>query len=669
MSESSKRRITAEDLYNFQLIADPQISPDGQHVVFALQRVDKKTEKKYSNLWVVAVASGEARQFTYGDQADRQPRWSPDGRSMAFISNRQDEKQSQFYVIPFDGGEARPLTHLQGSIGRYSWSPDGRKLVCTFQKKEAEAIEREKDEQKKKLSPVARHITRLAYKEDGSGFVGQERWHLWLIDPASGEASQLTDAEIYDEYDPDWCPDSQEIVFRSNRAADPDLDWDQHDLFIISASSDEARRLETPPGPKSEPKFSPDGKWVAYYRHGDRRHRWQQTQVCIVPADGKGPAKNLTAPFDFEAAHCTMNDLGGMPVVSPTWSKDSQALYFQVSQHGRTVLKSISLAGADLQEVIGLAGAVGAYSFDQAQAKLAYFLDTPADPGQIWLRDLANSETRPLTQMNRELLAAIDLGEIEEVWYKGPGGHDLQGWILKPPGFDQTKRYPAILEIHGGPLTQYGYAFMHEFYYLAAQDYLVFFTNPRGGQGYGAAHAKAIYNDWGAADYADLMAWTDLMAQKPYVDARRLGVTGGSYGGYMTNWIIGHTDRFKAAVTQRSVSNFISMFGSSDLHQRFQALFGAEKFPWEDLENYWRQSPLKYFGNVKTPTLVIHSEQDLRCAIEQGEQVFVALKVLGVETELVRFPDEPHGLSRMGRTDRRVARLNHILRWFEKHLK
>jgi dipeptidyl aminopeptidase/acylaminoacyl peptidase len=218
-------------------------------------------------------------------------------------------------------------------------------------------------------------------------------------------------------------------------------------------------------------------------------------------------------------------------------------------------------------------------------------------------------------------------------------------------------------------MAQYGHFLMHEFYYLAAQGYVVYFCNPRGGSGYGEAHTKAIYNDWGNADYADLMAWVDLVQQKTYIDPKRMGVTGGSYGGFMTNWIIGHTDRFKAAVTQRSVTNFISMAGSSDLGHVWDALFGTEAQLWEDVDNYWRQSPLKYVGNVKTPTLVIHSEQDLRCDIEQGEQLFVALKKLGVETEMVRFPGEPHGLSRQGRTDRRIIRLNHILRWFDRYLK
>jgi dipeptidyl aminopeptidase/acylaminoacyl peptidase len=290
------------------------------------------------------------------------------------------------------------------------------------------------------------------------------------------------------------------------------------------------------------------------------------------------------------------------------------------------------------------------------------------DPGEIWLLNTANKHSRKLTHINDNLLRNLDLGEIEEVWFKGAAGNDLQGWILKPPGFDKRKKYPSILEIHGGPRVQYGNFFMHEFYYLAAQGYIIYFCNPRGGQGYGEEHSRAIWNNWGTVDYDDLMKWVDLIEKKPYIDKEKMGVTGGSYGGYMTDWIIGHTNRFKAAVTQRSVSNLISMYGSSDFNWAFQYELGDEP-PWKNFENYWRQSPMKYIGNCKTPTLIIHSEKDLRCAIEQDEQIFVALKKLGVDTEMVRFPDEPHGLSRGGRVDRRIERLKCIRHWFDRYLK
>ena len=687
MPTRKKRRITAEDLYRFQLITDCQISPDGRHVVFCVQRVDKKTEKKYANLWIGPTDRGRARQFTYGDQTDSRPRWSPDGSEVAFVSNRGDEKQPQIHVIPFHGGEARPLTDLKGEFDAFEWSPDGEQLVCQFRKKDKEDIEREEDEQKKKLGVVSRHIRRVFYKLDGSGFLPQDRWHIWTIDARTGRARQLTDSDVYDEWKPRWSPDGTQIVFCSNHSEDPDLDPDAIDLFVISAEGGELRKVETPVGPKESPTFSPDGKWLAYFGQEGKEQWWKNTCLWIVPAlrqdfgelsratqdsaDGSGEAKNLTEKFDFDVSSTTINDLPGhLPMTPPTWSKDGSRLYFQVSQHGNTVLKSVALDGDErsLQTVIGDQGGVGSFSFDQEQSRLAYFHADMTDLGQVWVQDLATGQSRKLTHANENLLQARDLGEIEEVWFKGAADNDLQGWILKPPGFDESKKYPSILEIHGGPQAQYGNFFMHEFYYLAAHGYVVYFCNPRGGQGYGEEHTRAIWNNWGTVDYDDLMAWVDFVQQKPYIDPARMGVTGGSYGGYMTNWIIGHTDRFRAAVTQRSVSNLISMYGSSDFNWSFQIELGNEP-PWENLENYWRQSPLKYIGNAKTPTLVIHSEQDLRCDMEQGEQIFVALKKLGVDTEMVRFPDEPHGLSRGGRTDRRIERLSHILRWFDRYLR
>jgi dipeptidyl aminopeptidase/acylaminoacyl peptidase len=675
MPTRRKRRIAAEDLYRFHLITDCQISPDGRHVVFCLQRVDRKTEKTHSNLWIIPTDGGRARarrprQFTYGDQVDSQPRWSPDGSEIAFISNRGDEKQPQLYVIPFHGGEARPLTNLKGSFGPFEWSPDGRRLACQFRRKDREAIEREEDERKKELGVVSRHVTRVFYKLDGSGFLPKGRWHIWTIDARTGRARQLTKGDICDELEPRWSPDGREIVFCSNRSADPDLDLDAIELFVIPAEGGDFRKVETPVGPKEKPTFSPDGKWLAYIGQEGRAQPWKNTGLWVVPADGSGEAVNLTAKFDLNVSIWTINDLpGSPPATQPAWSKDGGRIYFPVAHRGNTVLKSVGLDGNEgsLQTVIGDTGVVGSFSIDKQQSKLAYFHADMTDLGQVWVQDLVTGRSRKLTHVNENLLRARDVGEIEEVWFKGAAGNDLQGWILKPPDFDESREYPSILEIHGGPRVQYGNFFMHEFYFLAAHGYVVYFCNPRGGRGYGEEHAKAIWNNWGTADYDDLMAWVDFVQQKPYIDPDRMGVTGGSYGGYMTNWIIGHTDRFKAAVTQRSVSNLISMYGSSDYNWSFQQEFGDEP-PWENLENYWRQSPMKYIHNARTPALVIHSERDLRCDMEQDEQVFVALKKLGVDTEMVLFPDEPHGLSREGRTDRRIERLNHMLRWFDRYL-
>lgn len=671
MLAPKKRSITAEDLYRFHVISSCEISPNGGQVVFCLQGVNKKTEKKYSNLWIVPTDGGRARQFTYGNQLDTQSRWSPDGTEIAFLSNRDDEKQSQIYIIPFHGGEARQLTNVKGTIGHVEWAPHGKELVFTLRKKDREEVEREKDELKKKLGVASRHITRVFFKEDEVGFLPKERWHIWTTNVKTGRAIQVTDSEVYDEYAPCWSPDGKEIAFCSNRGDDPDLDPDAIDLFVIRAETRDLRTIDTPLGPKEIPSFSPDGKWLAYYGREGRGQWWKQTCLWVVRSDGSGRAKNLTEPFDFHVSSWTINDIGGTPLMMPpTWSQDGKTLYFQVAHHGNTVLKSISLEGdkGSVQTVVGDNGVVGSYNFNRDQSKLAYFHANMVNPGQVWMRNMATGRSRKLTHINENMLRVLDLGEAEEVWFKGNSDNDLHGWIIKPPGFDESKKYPSILEIHGGPLVQYGNFFMHEFYFLAAQGYVVYFCNPRGSQGYGEEHAKAIRNNWGTADYDDVMAWADFIEKRPYIDREKMGITGGSYGGYMTNWVIGHTDRFEAAVTQRCVSNLISMWGSSDFNWVFQQVFGDES-PWENVENYWRQSPLKYIGNAKTPTLVIHSEQDLRCATEQGEQVFVALKKLGVDTEMVRFPDEPHGLSRGGRTDRRIVRLQHILRWFDRYLK
>jgi len=667
---SEKRRMTADDLYRFRLITDCQISPDGKQVVYCVQRVDKEEEKKYTNLWIVPTDGGEPRQFTHGDHVDSKPKWSPHGRRIAFLSTRDDEDQPQIYIIPFSGGEARQLTDLKGEFETFEWSPDGKRLVCQFRKQDQEAIEREQDERKKELGIISRRITRVFYKLDGKGFLPKERWHIWTIDTETGDGAQLTDSEVYDELDPRWSPDGEQIVFHSNHADDPDLDPDAVDIFIMSAEGGEVRKIETPVGPKEKPVFSPGGRWIAYLGQEGRGQWWKNTGLWVIPTDGSGEAKNLTERFDFDVSCTTINDLpGSLPMSPPTWSKDGN-IYIQVSEHGSTVLKSVALDGNEqrLSTVIGGEGVVGAFSLDDEQSRVAYLHASMTEPAEVWVHDLEEGLSSKRSHTNEALLQELDLGEVQEVWFEGTAGNDLQGWILRPPDFDASQQHPAILEIHGGPRVQYGNMFMHEFYFLAAHGYVVYFCNPRGGRGYGEEHAKAIWNNWGTADYEDLMAWADVVAQKPHVDADRMGVTGGSYGGYMTNWIIGHTDRFRAAVTQRSVSNLISMYGSSDFNWIFQQEFGDQP-PWEAFENYRRQSPISHIGSATTPTLVIHSENDLRCPIEQGEQIFVALKKLDVDAEMIRFPEEPHGLSRSGRTDRRIERLNHILRWFDRYLK
>ena len=339
-----KRLIKAQDLYDFNLITSLDISPDGRFVVFGLQRVDRESEKKYSNLWITNTNSGETHQFTFGDQVDNKPKWSPDGEQIAFLSNRGNEKQPQIFLIPTGGGEAYQLTDLKGEFESLKWSPDGKKILCQFRKKDPEAIERESDEKKKELGIVQRHIDRVYFKFDGYGFLPKERWHLWTIDVEIGEGTQITDDPVFDERFPCWSPDGKWIAFISNRSPDPDLAHNADDLYIVPAEGGSMRKINTPAGVKQVPSFSPDGNWITYQGKMGPKDWWRNQNLWIVPFDGSGPATNLTGEFDFDVSESTINDTnaGGLVLIPPTWSPDGNTIYFQVARHGATSLKSIS---------------------------------------------------------------------------------------------------------------------------------------------------------------------------------------------------------------------------------------------------------------------------------------------------------------------------------------
>ena len=661
------RRISVEDLYGMRTVAGCDLSPDGRHAAYTVKRVCKARQKTYSDIWIADTGGGGHRAFTAGDWVDASPKFSPDGSRLAFLSNRETEQEQQLHLIPFDGGEAKRLADMKGRIGSFDWSPDGERIVFEFRAKDLDETERDEDEGKKKLGVVERHLERVYYRLDGVGFWPKQRQHLWTISIDTAKLQQLTDGDIYDEHSPCWTPDGKNVVFVSNRSDDPDLRSDEMDLYMAPANGGEPQRIDAPSGTKSLPSVSPCGQRVAYIGKESANSPWKNAELWVASIDGTDPARSLTAEFDVSIGNDTISERGDGPSTRPVWSPDSERVYFQVTRRGRTQLCSVTL-DCKLEAVLDHDAIVGEFGFDQRRSTVAWVDVSERSPGEVHSLRMDSRKQRRISSQNDELMSKLELGKVEEVWFPSPGGADLEGWILKPPGFDPARQYASILQIHGGPWAQYGNVFMHEFQFLAAHDYVVYFCNPRGGRGYGEAHASAIVENWGGADFEDLMAWADYAQELPYIDEQRMGVTGGSYGGFMTNWIIGHTDRFKAAVTQRSVVNLVDFYGTSDTGWTWESVFSGRP-PWEDFESYWRQSPLRYIGNARTPTLIIHSENDLRCPVSQGEQLFTALKRIGVETELVRFPEESHGLSRGGRTDRRISRLNHILRWFDKYLK
>jgi len=681
--------IVPDDIYRFRLPSTLQLSPAGDRLVVAVSRADKEKLANLTSLWLIDLhaTDGGARPFTQGDWVDANPRWSPDGKTIAFLSNRSGK--SELWLIPADGGEARQLTKLGGKITDFDWHPKGTSLVAVLTALDDEAKERE--EKKKKGEPGAeaprvRAISRLFYKLDGAGFLPRNRTHLWLVDAESGKTKQLTTEDRFDEAEPRFSPDGRWIYFSSNRTPDPDRDLLRVDLWRIPARGGKVEKIRTFDGPSQLPAPSPDGRWLAFIGKESATEPWnmRHDKLWLVAAGGGRPVE-LTARLDRSIGHSTISDTGGVGATAyPVWSPDSGWVYFQVTNEGNTEVWRTAIRNPRPEPVFDRPGVAQDFAIDFRGGWIHTSFNSLENPGEVRSDPLppatgvargrgrrGEERRRPLvrTRFNTELMAERVVALPTEVRCSGPDGNELQGWILDPPGLNRTRKYPGLLYVHGGPATQYGRAFFHEFQVLAAKGYVVLYSNPRGGTGYAEKHLNAIVNRWGTHDFDDLMAFTDVVFRKArHLDRARLGVAGGSYGGFMTNWIIGHTDRFACAMTQRSISNLMSFVGSSDFGYFWPKEFGSAS-PWEDPQHYLKMSPLTYLEHMKTPTLIEHQEEDHRCPIEQAEQLWAALRWKGVPCEFVRYPGEPHGMSRGGRPDRRIDRLERNLRWLGRWLK
>ncbi len=647
--DAAKRGVTAEDYFAFQTPGDPRLSPDGKLVAYVLTTVDQARNRRDTSIWVVP-ADGHLppRRLTAEGVNSSSPRWSPDGTRLAFLSARgalpaSETPKQQICVLTLSGGgEAQVLTHLKNGAGAIQWSPDGKRLLAQSQTGPGDNV-----------PPAARrsdvrHYSHISYKFNDTGWFDDKRNHIWVIDAETGAARQITSGDDWNDTDPQWSPDSKRIAFVSDRSGHEYDDSHAKNIWVIPADGGELVRISDHEWGDAQPRWSPNGQEIAYAGTAERR---MFAKVYIAPAAG---GKSRLAADDLDLLPTQLQ-----------WGPGPRQLTFESGYHGTLHVFRIDLAARKTSQLTKGERAVRAVN--AAGSAMVYLSNDFQHLDQLYAARTDGTQERQLTHLNDALWSGLETAAVERMPYKSTDGWDIDGFLVKPVGWEAGKKYPLILSIHGGPAGQYGVDWYHEFQVYAARGWAVFFCNPRGSTGYGQKFERGIYNNWGGMDYQDIMAGLDAALKKyPWIDADKLGVTGGSYGGYMTNWILGHTTRFKAAVTLRSVSNFISDDGTRDGAYGHQDDFSG--FLFDDFDQYWDRSPLKYARNVKTPTLVLHSDNDYRVPIEQGEQWFRALKHYGVTAEMVIFPRENHNLTRTGEPKHLVESLNWQCYWFDKYL-
>ena len=659
--QSGLRGITPEDYYSFEFISDPNISPDGKLVAYVLTRVDRAQNRRNSAIWMVPVDRGRAPwQFTTSPQSSTSPRWSPDGKWLAFLSARptaesaptpastpapSEQNRNQVYLLSLNGGEARRLTNFKNGVSLFRWSPDGSRLVVV-----SRVGPSDNRPESRERSDV-RHYKNLSYKFNDTGWFDDRRTHLWVVDAKTGDAKQITEGNDWNDTDPQWSPDGTRIAFVSNRSGKEYDDNRNTDVWVVSATGGSLTKISDHDEADSSPRWSPDGRTIAFTGEiHDRDH----PKIWLAQATGGVPSALAASNLDLIPA-----DLD--------WSADGKSLYFQAGVKGETHLFRVDVSRKSVEQVTKGARAVRSVDFNWPGKMMVYLANDFKHLDDLYVSDLTASRERKLTNLNQTLWQQLELADVERFSYKSADDWDVDGFIVKPIGWRSDKKYPLILSVHGGPAGMYGVDWFHEFQVYAAKGYAVLFTNPRGSTGYGQKFERGIANEWGGKDYQDIMSGLDAaLSRYSWIDADRLGVTGGSYGGFMTNWIVGHTNRFKAAVTLRSLSNFISDEGTRDGAYGHTPDFSGDMF--ERFDFFWDRSPLKYAKNVKTPTLILHSDNDFRVPLEQGEQWFRALKHFGVTTEMVMFPRENHNLTRTGEPRHLVESLNWQLYWFDRFL-
>jgi len=673
---AQKRNITEKDLFDFAWVGDPQVSPDGSAVVFAKVTVNSAKTNYDTSLWTVSTSgSEEPRRLTSGTR-DTTPRWSPDGKFIAFVRSAEAAGSfSQIYLLPMTGGEAFQLTNAARGAGAPAWSPDSRWIAFSSGANPEDIVKQGKPAAPGERESDVRVITQAVYRADGTGYLDPTRPnHLWVISvPARPEdkpsAKQLTSG-AFSEGNFVWAKDNSRIYFTTDRDPEPYYSTPKTEFYSVPAGGGQSVLLTKIDMDVGTMSLSPDGKRFAFNASVvyNPVKSYSQSDLWVMDVAENAKPKNLTASFDFDIGAGLTGDQaapragGGSP---PIWGTDGRAIITRYAKEGRANLASFDVDSGKFTEITKGDQAVMNFRATEDGKRLVYSISTPTRITDLFISDRNGSNAKQLTRINDALFSKLNLTEPEEIWFTSFDGKRVQTWVQKPPDFDPKKKYPLILNIHGGPHAAYGYIFDHEFQWMAAKGYVVVYPNPRGSTSYGQDFGNIIQHNYPGDDHQDLMLAVDEVIKRGYIDEKKLGITGGSGGGVLTNWAVTKTDRFAAAVSQRDISNWSAWWYSADFTQFQPSWFKGS--PFEDTEGFRNRSAITFVDKIKTPMMFILGEADYRTPPGAGgEELFRALKYRKIPTVMVRFPNEGHDLSRTGQPWHRIERLQHIVGWFDK---
>ena len=650
------RLLQPRDVFELEYAADPQISRDGRQIIYVRNFMDIMTDKRRSNLWIINADGSSHRPLTTGNRNDSSPRWSPQGDRLIYLSNSDDS--TQIYCRWMETGDVAKLTNLPAAPSELVWSPDGRLIAFSMllEEKPEPFVKLPEKPEGAEWADLPKFIQKTRYRFDGAGYLKDGFHQLFVLSAEGGSPRQLTEGRFEHDGAPNWSDDGKSLLFAANREEDWELNPLRTDIYEVELSSRTLRRLTTRDGPDFNPVVSPDGTQIAYLGFDDRYMGYQVDRLYVMDRDGSNK-RLLTGAFDRD-------------IQSPLWRSDGQGLFVKFDDHGDTKVGFVDLNG----KVNELAGHVGGTTIGRPYAsgsfsvasdgRVAFTMTHPHHPADVAVIE-SDGAVHRLLNLNQDLLGHKQLAAVEEIRYKSAiDDREIQAWVVKPPDFDATKKYPLILEIHGGPFANYGDRFTAEMQLYAAAGYLVLYVNPRGSTSYGYDFANLIHHEYPGQDYDDLMSGVDVMIAKGNVDDNNLFVTGGSGGGVLTSWIVGMTDRFRAAVAAKPVINWYSFALTSDAYPYF-AKYWFSGFPWEKPQEYLRRSPLSLVGNVKTPTMLLTGEVDYRTPISESEQFYQALRLRKIDTALVRVPGASHGIA--ARPSHLIAKVAYILQWFESY--